>query len=100
LTLATEFLTGINLLSDSACSIDSAVTVSANLVAACWINPLPGHFRQLLLDAVLGALTQGRSVQIVLQAFGLRIGNLLGARSDAAREIGQTILLWKRIFYS
>ncbi len=100
LTLASELLAGINLLSDSVCSIDSAVTVAANLVAACWINPLPGHFRQLLLDAVLGALTQGRSAQIVLQAFGFRIGNLLGTRSEAAREIGQTILLWKRILYS
>jgi tetratricopeptide (TPR) repeat protein len=100
LTLASEVLAGINLLSDPACSIDSAVTVAASLVAACWINPLPGHFRHLLLDAVLGALTQCRAAQIVLQAFGLRIGSTLGVRSEAAREIGQTILLWKRILYS
>jgi len=61
---------------------------------------LPGHFRHLLLDAVLGALTQCRAAQIALQAFGLRIGSTLGVRSEAAREIGQTILLWKRILYS
>jgi tetratricopeptide (TPR) repeat protein len=100
LTLSAEVMAGINLLSDPACSIDSAVTVAANLIVACWVNPLPGHFRQLVLDAVLGAITLGRSPQIVLQAFTLRIQSVLGIRPEAIREISKTIQLWKRILYS
>jgi hypothetical protein len=90
----------MSLLSDPACSIDSAVTVAANLVASCWINPIPDHFKHLLLDAVLGAVTQNRSPQIGLQAFAIRIGQVRRGRPDALQDIARTMTMWRRILFS
>lgn len=100
LTLAPEVMSGISLLSDPTCSVDSAVTVAANLVASCWTSPIPDHFRHLVLDAALGAVTQNRSPQIVMQAFAIRIRQVLGAQPAALQEIARTMTLWKRILFS
>jgi hypothetical protein len=100
LALTPEVMAGINLLSDPACSIDSAVNVAAGLVAICWSSSIPSHLRHMVLDAVLGALTQNRSAPVVLQAFSIRVGRALGHQSPASMQIGQIVKLWKRILFS
>ena len=100
LTLAPEVVAGISLLSDPACSINSAVNVASGVVAACWVNPIQPYFRHMVLDAVLGALTQNRAAQVVLQALTISLVRTLGPRSPATMEIAQIIKLWKRILFS
>jgi hypothetical protein len=98
--LSPDVMRGVGLLADSACSLTSAVDVAADVVANCWTNRLPDHFRHMVLDAALGAVTQGRSSALVLSAFRIAIGRRLGPRSRAFMEIQASLRLWERVLFS
>jgi tetratricopeptide (TPR) repeat protein len=99
LTLSQEVLRGLDLLGEPSCSIESAVRVAAGVIAVCWRDAVPVHFRYMVLDAVLGSLTRGRSPHIVLQAFLVAVGQHLGYGSPAYLRIQQSIRLWRRILF-
>jgi hypothetical protein len=45
-------------------------------------------------------VTQNRSPQIALQAFAIRIRQVLRGRPDAIQDIARTMTMWKRILFS
>jgi predicted nucleic acid-binding protein len=99
LALSPEVMRSVGVLGDPACSLTSAVDVAADVVASCWANLLPDHFRHMVLDAVLGAVTQGRSSVMVLSAFRIAIGCRLRPRSRAFMEVQASLRLWERVLF-
>jgi tetratricopeptide (TPR) repeat protein len=99
LALSKEVLEGLGILGDLDCSIESAITVAAEVVATCFGNPLPTHFQEMVLDATLGALILNRSADIVLPALSKIVGQRLGTGCRADLKVQATIHLWQRILF-
>jgi hypothetical protein len=100
LTLSPDVTRGVSVLRDPECSIASAVGVAADVVANCWGNSLPNHFKHMVLDAMLSAVTEGRSAVVALAAFRVAIVGRVGAGTHAFAEIESTLRLWERVQFS
>jgi transcription elongation GreA/GreB family factor len=90
------FLRTLRALEGPDCMEDSAVIAVGSLLREVWLEAGPRTTRQLILDACVSTLKQGRHPFVVLSKLEALMQRIFVMHPEALSEILKTINLWKQ----